>query len=851
MIAVRWLIILLIAACCATDVGAQSESRLREGDLTIDIDVRFISSYRDGSWVPIDIIVSNNQRDITGYLEVVAMQAGVPQPPAYRIPVDSPKGSRKRFRLYCLLDGTTDLEAMLYRGRRQALEVPMKIALRPIDRNDYLCLVLDDQPSDYSYLYSAVLDDTTDQGFYRIELKGDELGSLPDRLPCYDPIDLIVMGDIDPSNVSLRHRALITRYVENGGTLVFCSGENTSQYRGTWVEDLAGVTLGSQQMVNERQFAEMAFTSPSTDRLRDTKQGEFTPLTPNADGLMRWGGEEALATVRPVGGGFVGVVALDMAGKLLHTTSEYRALWTQLADMRASQPEVNFAETSSFLRNQLPNVAGVRVFPRSSVATYLTLYLLIAIIGNWVFWSFMKRREMAWVCLVFFSVGFTTYAMVYGTAGRAKETELEQVNIVRVYKHTPVAKVHTTIGLLSARSARYAFSLADEAGLVSQGAFTYGQIYPGMRRNSNRLQTNSFAFVGGAHPRVEDLRVGASVMRTLQVESELTLTGGFEGTLTHDENGLHGTLTNQTGLRIQEPWIFYMGRTIRAKAKPGGDTIEVKMPKAKLDSPQLTAASMNANIYYGGYDYGLQSVQNAIREPITSLIFTSLDDKSQLDPSLGPFVYGWATDSPPNAVNLEEDAKLKIRETFIVADIEVEGSEVQFLQRPLVVGTGTGQMSRSGYPYYQDWNNRSQMMRWDQRSTVVQGRQAIEIDLPRDVAARAEGDLIIDLKWATERNQRIQFQPKDAPPEWQEDHAEWEKSIREQGQGMNLQVMRYRLNDWQTHYDESEGVILGHIVLVPDREAQRARSTWAQFTVKAHIEVSPKRLTSKEWKAWP
>lgn len=852
MIIVRSLTLLMLTVLCAAGASAQSETQLREGELNIDIDIRFISSYRDGSWVPVDIIVNNNKRDIDGYLEVTAIQAGMPQPPAYRVPVDSPKGSRKRFRLYCLLDGTTDLEAMLYRGSRPELAIPMKVALRPISQIDYLCLILDKEPADYGYLYSAVLDGTTDQGFYRIELKGDELGALPDRLPCFESIDLIVMGDIDPDDVSRRHRALITRYVENGGTLIICGGANTAQYRGTWAEELAGVSMGSQQIVNEREFAAMAFLAPSTDRLRDTKQGEFTPLTPKAEGVVRWGNDAALATLRPVGNGYVGVVSLDMASKLLHTTAEYEAMWTQLAGMRTASPEINFGVTSSFLREQLPNVAGVRVFPRSSVAAYLTIYLLVAIIGNWVFWSFLKRREMAWVCLVFFSIGFTAYAMVYGTAGRAKETELEQINIVRVYDHTSVAKVHSTIGLLSARSARYSFELADAAGLVSQGAFAYSGMYRQMGGSSRRNASGEFAFVEGTRPRVDNLRVGASVMRTLQVESELTLAGGIEGTLTHDEEGLHGTLINKTGLRIQEPFVYYLGRTIRAKMKPGTDEIEVKLRASRFDSPHLTAAPSNPNYMYpGSYGYGMMSVQSAIREPLMSLIFVSPDGMTSMDTSLGPYVYGWATASPPSAVNLEEDVKLKIRETMVIADIKIEGSEAKLLPRSLVVEVNGARANVWRGQYYRDWSQLSHHLNWEPRRQNASNQLPVEIDIPRDVAARAQGDLTLDLQWTTEREQIVRFVPEDVEPDWVDANTKMEKPIAEDVLGTRVKAMRYRVKDWRDHYDESAGVIRGHVALIPDKQAQKNRNAWAQFSLKAHLEVLPMRVTSEEWKAWP
>ncbi len=831
---------------------AQSETGLREGELTIDIDVRFISTYRDGSWVPVDVVVNNNERDIEGYLEVVAKQAGVAQPPSYRVPVDSPKGSRKRFRLYCLLDGTTELEAMLYRGRRPALSAPMEISLRPIGQNDYLCLILDNQPADYGFLFNTVLNRNSDQGFYRVELRGDELSSLPDKLPCYEGIDLIVMGDVNPADISLRHRGLIKRYIENGGTLVVCAGANTPLYRGTWVEDLVGVSFGSQQVVNEQAFAEMALLAPSTDRLRGDKQGEFSPLTPNADDVMRWGGEHTLATLRPIGEGFVSVVSLDMAGKLLHTTKEFGLLWSQLVDLHATKPEINFGATSSFLRFQLANVAGVRVFPRSSVAAYLTLYLFVAIIGNWVFWSFMKRRELAWLCLVFLSFGFTAYAMIYGTAGRAKETELEQVNLVRIYEHTPVAKVQSTIGLLSARSARYSFGLADDAGLVSQGGFVFSGMYMGMPASSNRSASGSFAFVQGSRPRVEDLRVGASVMRTLLIESDLTLTGGVVGTLTHNENGLQGTLVNETGLQLSEPWIYYKGRLIRGKPKLGTNLIEVNMLEPQFDALNSSITQANQNpMYYGGYNYGVQSVQSAIRDPLAAYVFSSFESRGSLDTSLGPYLFGWASDSPPSAINLEEDAKYKIRETFVVADIRVEGEGAARITAPLIVDVAGSTRNTWRNPFQQFWYDQAHTIYWDANPRSSQTLEPVKIDPPRDLVLQAVGDLTVELRWTTEQASTIQFLPEGAPAGWSAEHLISKTPHMEDVPGARVNVIRYRVEDWRSYYDEDEGVLRGYVGFVPNQAGQHNRPGWAQFTVQAYLEVGANRVISEEWTAWP
>ena len=156
--------------------------------------------------------------------------------------------------------------------------------------------------------------------------------------------------------------------------------------------------------------------------------------------------DAVLATIRPVGSGHVATIAVDAAGKALHGTAGFTALWRNLIELREEAAEPNYEFASWQAANTLPSATGIRVYPRSSVLMYLGLYFAVGIVGNWIFWSLLKRREMAWVCLVFVSFGFTAYALVYGTAGRAKATEISQLEVLRLplEAFTPLAATTRT-----------------------------------------------------------------------------------------------------------------------------------------------------------------------------------------------------------------------------------------------------------------------------------------------------------------------------------------------------------------------------------------------------------------------
>lgn len=77
------------------------------GDIDITMSVNYGSAYRDGTWVPVDVVVKNKDFNIKGFIEVRTLSNGAMQSPRYSLPADLPKGSVKRFRFHAFLK-TTD-----------------------------------------------------------------------------------------------------------------------------------------------------------------------------------------------------------------------------------------------------------------------------------------------------------------------------------------------------------------------------------------------------------------------------------------------------------------------------------------------------------------------------------------------------------------------------------------------------------------------------------------------------------------------------------------------------------------------------------------------------------------------
>ena len=406
LIARTFTLILLLATFLQLPGAAE------EGDIIVNMFVNYGAAYRDGSWVPVDVIVANDDFDISGWVEVRTFLGGdTPQSPIYRVPADCPKGSRKRFRLHCCLEQATRIEAMLYHRNRPALDIPAWMGITPIDPKDLLGLVLDEEPSDFGFLFRVASSEDRTRRFHREALRNAELSFLADHPQCYESLDMIIMGDIEPNRISLHHRGLLRNYVEDGGVLVVCTGIKGVKYRGTWVEELMGVNIGSEEVMNGVELARAVFTETEQSGAKAGRECILSRLLPASPQVRTLGTNKVLATLNPVGRGFVATIGVDASSHALQDCVGYLNLWRELCSMRYRGDKLNLSFASQLCANSLPELTGVRIQPKSSVLTYLLLYFGVAIIANWLVCSLLKRRELAWVLLIVFSVGFTAYAM--------------------------------------------------------------------------------------------------------------------------------------------------------------------------------------------------------------------------------------------------------------------------------------------------------------------------------------------------------------------------------------------------------------------------------------------------------
>ncbi|MEA3364867.1 MAG: hypothetical protein U9Q79_04425, partial [Candidatus Hydrogenedentes bacterium] len=677
--------IVVLTACSGFGAYAQ-EAPVQ--DITIEISTKFLTTYRDASWVPVDVLVRNTKKDVTGYLTLRLSSGGRDQAPVYRVPVDSPRGSTKRFRLYCFFDATDKISAMLYDGKRPAIAFPFTVQLpAPIMEEDFLHLVLDMNPDEgYAFLHRAVALQGEHVRAVRESLRPSELDALPDYPQCYEPYDAVMIGNLDPTRIAVPHRELLLRFVQRGGTLIVNTGANAPKLRGTWLEEASGAAFVTDITLKETELAAAAFGASAAQNAREGWECVFTKLQPQTPETQIFGIDQVLATRRPLGQGQIVALAIDVDSKSLQGCPEYIEFWSKLCRRKMVVAKPFFREAAWDFTQMIPSTAGIRVHPRSSVVLYLLVYFGVAIIANWVVWSYFKRREMAWVCLVFFSIGFTLYAMIVGTAGRAKANQMREVQVLQIRPEGGMSRLHSITAILTARTLAFAMDVQQENMLISDlGAMPAQYMRGPMQTGSSGRRP--FVFTLGSPGRIDDFVVGASEVRSFEGEALVAIPGGFEGELLLDGKGLHGTLSNETGLTLENPCLLIDGALIPLNMDDSG-ALEVDIKHGKLQK-KANYEEVVARLPGVFNDTEARDPYTGNRASFVAPLLTgyqawqgpyayggpSSAAGANVSWLLGPCICGWVEGETVPCIESERPFQKQSADRFVMADVRVKRAE--------------------------------------------------------------------------------------------------------------------------------------------------------------------------------
>ncbi|MBE0689616.1 MAG: hypothetical protein IH587_05780 [Anaerolineae bacterium] len=555
--------------------------------ITLEAVAGFDGYYREQSWFPVRVQISNDGGDARGRLLVRPETSGAGIPGPYSTLIDLPGGARQSATLYITAAGVVTQIRVEMIDESGLVFASVPATLRPIQTQDRLAVVISNS---IGGTVDLSMIKTGSANAYQANLAPADL---PSQIGLLDAIDLIALSDVDTGTLAVGQRNALADWVTAGGHLLVTGGAN-------WQTTAAGVAdllpIAPNNAVVAEDLNPISRWMGSDERLEAQTLVATGTLHANAQALITDSSGIPLLSRRAYGSGIVDYLAADPAAAPLRNWTGLSAFWYAVASSIDPQPGWNYGFTRwAQAASAVEILPGLDLLP-DVLPLFGFLALYIALIGplNYLILNRLNRRELAWVTIPLLIIIFSVLAYVVGTNLRGNEVTLSRLSVVRTWNGVDSARVETVAGLLSPRRAQYNFTipgaslrslpLARQIGgsLIATGTQSRAEI-----RQSDQFSAESFtvdaSFLGeftatGTIPR-PDIQGQVSIVDDPQIEGQ---------------QRLRGAVSNESDITLNEPVILARGASYQFENPLApGDVVdfELTLPGEEPPAPALYHAS--------------------------------------------------------------------------------------------------------------------------------------------------------------------------------------------------------------------------------------------------------------------
>jgi len=531
-------------------------------------------TFKYGEWLPMMVEIENPGGDLETELRVAVANQNYSV--VFAVPVSLPAGAHKLVPLYALPNNYShQLEVRLVSKDGETLLASEKVKVSPQANITFLVGILANagQRGAISLLNGIELISTQTRP---IELTDLTVGDLPERPEGLDSLDMLVLNDVDTSQLSQEQATALQSWVRKGGRLVIGGGAGTGRTLAGLPEALQPVRL---EGALELETSALGGLAEFAGAGRPDMSGKFlvARVAPQEARILAGDQAQPLVIERSLNRGTIDFVALDLATAPFEGWSGTMGFWQKLVEPGAAYPEgmpvdmsLRQMRSGSFY-GALTNIPTLDLPSLGALSALLLAYIVLVGPVNYLVLRRMHRLHLAWVTIPLLTLLFAGGAFGIGYALRGTDLILNKIAIVETQPEGP-AQVTTYIGLFSPRRQSYQIEVRG-AGLISPGEQYYnvGTAQPEM------------VFVQGEPSLVRGLAVNQWSMQSFQSEGTWDGFGTLSGDLRLKGDILTGTVRNDTPYPLKEVVIAINRRFQKLGNLAPGQEAQVDLGLAELN----------------------------------------------------------------------------------------------------------------------------------------------------------------------------------------------------------------------------------------------------------------------------
>ncbi len=609
---------LLVLAAAALFLGPLAVGGVAAGSLSMEARVLVQGHARVGSWMAIEVRLTNDGPAVTGELRIAGGSQGRTR---YGLAVDLPTASRKTYVLHAqppAFGRTIKVELAGSNGTIASADVAYLVH----DASQLVVGIVAERPQGII----AELDLQPSLSGSPAVVVPLSIGDLPDRVEGWATLDRLVWQDVDSDQLSTDQLAALRGWLAGGGRLVIVGGTAGIGTLSGFPDDLLPYRPTATIDLPVSEVAGLVGGLPSDAADLPTMAGALA----RGRALIA-SGDRVAAAEMSYGSGNVTLLGFDPATPALARTKDITGLWRRFLPTRSGAMAVSFTDDSQMISavSQLPALA---LPPAGGLIVLLAAY--IAVIGplNYLVLKRLDRRELAWITMPVLVVVFAGAAYAYGSVLRGTDVLLNEVAIIRGAPDATEGAAQVYFGLFS--PTRGSYQVEVPGGALLAAPISGDMFGTGDAATLDVLQ--------GDPARVRDLAVGYGSLRTVRAEAQATVPR-LRTAFALKDGTLIGTLENASDQKLELVSVVIGSSLVVLGDIAPGETKPVSLTLSSNMFGQSIADRIVGQPFFDGAGMDTRSQLRSVRySMLNQLVYDPTFGFSWQLPSDGPVVLAFA-----------------------------------------------------------------------------------------------------------------------------------------------------------------------------------------------------------------
>jgi Protein of unknown function (DUF1355). len=579
-----------------TEQSSTSNSKQRTAATpTIDkVNVGFNGSYQSGTWIPVQVTLSNAGADFSGELSITLPKTAYNIPPSnsladtYQQEINLPTGAQKQVTLNLPLgpaslgnNATLTVDLLDAAGRR----IVSKQTAIPTSNNAVLVGILSDTPNNFDRL-NVGLSDLLKTAGQTVNLSA---ATLPARSELLQNFSVIVLDDFSSSSLSQGQLTALQNWINGGGHLIVAGGPEWQNTLSPLPASLLPVTInGSGTIAAGTSILPVSAVGQTPQNSSPAALPIVRTQARSGSTILQAGenGELPLIVRAQSGQGSIYFIAYDPAIEPLASWQQTNELWKSLLLRTIGNRIITSVSSTS-------NAIGPQWSPTSSMSSllqtffpnaYPSLWLILALLVSYILIlgpirmiivRRTKKRQYSWRIVLATILLFTLLS--YGLALRQKGTSIVNSSITILQLNRPTATgssghMTTYLGIFVPNQGDYTVHIPGTSLVSSDQSANPYQPYS---QGSSTQQTTITTSQNGTDADLKGVDIWTN--RTLVAQHDIHTTGGLISHLQLQQNVISGTVTNTLPSEIDDVYIAADSSYVALGKLPANSTRSISL----------------------------------------------------------------------------------------------------------------------------------------------------------------------------------------------------------------------------------------------------------------------------------